>query len=117
MRIDAVEFFYLSMPTITTEADGSQDALLVRVTAGRAQGRRECECEHGHLLIDAGQIWVTTSMLRPTALLRWQKSTPIWGDDVDAAANRLSTLAKVHTEWLELTIALVRRVGIIKHAY
>lgn len=109
MRIDAVDFFYLSMPTITTEADGSQDALLVRVTAGRAQGRRECECEHlvaaqealgnnGHLLIDAGQIWVSTSMLRPTAFLRWQKSTPIWGDDVDAAVNRLSTLAKVRTE-------------------
>ena len=26
MRIDAVDFFYLSMPVVTTEADGSQDA-------------------------------------------------------------------------------------------
>jgi len=43
MRIDAVDFFYLSMPTITTEADGSQDALLVRVVADGAQGWGECE--------------------------------------------------------------------------
>ena len=43
MRIDAVDFFYLSMPTVTTEADGSQDALLVRVVADRAQGWGECE--------------------------------------------------------------------------
>lgn len=43
MRIDAVDFFYLSMPTVTTEADGSQDALLVRVVAGGAVGWGECE--------------------------------------------------------------------------
>jgi len=34
MRIEAVDFFYLAMPEITTDADGSQDALLVRVQAG-----------------------------------------------------------------------------------
>ncbi len=33
-KIEAVDFFYLSMPEVTTEGDGSQDALLVRVTAG-----------------------------------------------------------------------------------
>lgn len=43
MRIDAVDFFYLSMPTITTDADGSQDALLVRVVADGTQGWGECE--------------------------------------------------------------------------
>ncbi|NEN04747.1 mandelate racemase/muconate lactonizing enzyme family protein [Diaminobutyricibacter tongyongensis] len=44
MRIDAVEFFYLAMPEITLEADGSQDALLVRVTADNGvQGWGECE--------------------------------------------------------------------------
>ncbi len=44
MRIDAVEFFYLSMPEITLEADGSQDALLVRVTGDNGlQGWGECE--------------------------------------------------------------------------
>ncbi|MGE0801520.1 MAG: mandelate racemase/muconate lactonizing enzyme family protein [Lautropia sp.] len=43
MQIDAVDFFYLSMPEVTTEADGSQDALLVRVAAGGEIGWGECE--------------------------------------------------------------------------
>ena len=43
MKIDAVDFFYLSMPDVTEEADGSQDALLVRVTAGGHVGWGECE--------------------------------------------------------------------------
>lgn len=43
MKIDAVDFFYLSMPVVTTEADGSQDALLVRVRAGGHEGFGECE--------------------------------------------------------------------------
>jgi L-alanine-DL-glutamate epimerase-like enolase superfamily enzyme len=43
MKIDAVDFFYLAMPEITTEADGSQDALLVRVSAGGHVGWGECE--------------------------------------------------------------------------
>jgi L-alanine-DL-glutamate epimerase-like enolase superfamily enzyme len=43
MKIDSVDFFYLSMPEVTTEADGSQDALLVRVSAGGLSGFGECE--------------------------------------------------------------------------
>ncbi len=43
MKIDAVDFFYLAMPEVTTEADGSQDALLVRVAAGGLVGYGECE--------------------------------------------------------------------------
>jgi L-alanine-DL-glutamate epimerase-like enolase superfamily enzyme len=43
MKIDAVDFFYLAMPTVTTDADGSQDALLVRVQAGQHVGWGECE--------------------------------------------------------------------------
>lgn len=42
-KIEAVDFFYLSMPEITTEGDGSQDALLVRVAAGGLVGWGECE--------------------------------------------------------------------------
>jgi hypothetical protein len=38
MKIDAVDFYCLSMPEVTTEADGSQDALLMRVQAGRHVG-------------------------------------------------------------------------------
>ena len=43
MKIDAVDFFYLSMPEVTTEGDGSQDALLVRVSASGHVGWGECE--------------------------------------------------------------------------
>src|ERR1700690_2826095 len=43
MKIDSVDFFYLSMPVVTTEADGSQDALLVRAQAGPHIGWGECE--------------------------------------------------------------------------
>lgn len=43
MRIEAVDFFYLSMPEVTLEADGSQDALLVRVVADGIEGWGECE--------------------------------------------------------------------------
>lgn len=43
MKIDSVDFFYLAMPEVTTAADGSQDALVVRVTAGGKVGWGECE--------------------------------------------------------------------------
>jgi L-alanine-DL-glutamate epimerase-like enolase superfamily enzyme len=43
MKIQAVEFFYLAMPKVTTDADGSQDALLVRVQVGSHVGWGECE--------------------------------------------------------------------------
>ena len=43
MKIESVDFFYLSMPVVTTEGDGSQDALLVRVAAGSHVGWGECE--------------------------------------------------------------------------
>ncbi len=43
MKIEAVDFFYLAMPTIRDIGDGSQDALLVRVGAGGLVGWGECE--------------------------------------------------------------------------
>ena len=43
MKIESLDLFYLAMPVITTEADGSQDALLVRVRAGNYEGWGECE--------------------------------------------------------------------------
>src|SRR3569833_3639674 len=43
MRIDSVDFFYLAMPEVTLEADGSQDALLARVAGGSLEGWGECE--------------------------------------------------------------------------
>jgi len=43
MKIENVDFFYLSMPQILDIGDGSQDALLVRVRAGDYEGWGECE--------------------------------------------------------------------------
>src|SRR5262245_22023488 len=43
MKIDSVDFFYVAMPEVTTAADGSQDALVVRVSAGGHVGWGECE--------------------------------------------------------------------------
>ena len=43
MIIEAVDLFYLSMPEITNEVDGSQDALLVRVSGSGLTGWGECE--------------------------------------------------------------------------
>ncbi|GAB3430123.1 mandelate racemase/muconate lactonizing enzyme family protein [Flindersiella endophytica] len=42
-RIDAVDVFYLAMPTVLDIGDGSQDVLLVRVRAGDDVGWGECE--------------------------------------------------------------------------
>ena len=43
MKIESVDFFYLSMPEVTDAGDGSQDALVVRVEAGGHVGWGECE--------------------------------------------------------------------------
>lgn len=44
MKIDTVDFFYLSMPVIRDIGDGSQDALMVRVRADNGlEGWGECE--------------------------------------------------------------------------
>ncbi|MGC2832197.1 MAG: mandelate racemase/muconate lactonizing enzyme family protein [Candidatus Acidiferrum sp.] len=42
-KIESVDLFYLSMPEVRIEGDGSQDALLVRVSAGGLVGWGECE--------------------------------------------------------------------------
>jgi L-alanine-DL-glutamate epimerase-like enolase superfamily enzyme len=43
MRVQSVEFFYAREPVVTLDADGSQDALIVRITAGSFVGWGECE--------------------------------------------------------------------------
>lgn len=43
MKIEMVDFFYLSMPEVLDIGDGSQDALLVRIRAGGLEGWGECE--------------------------------------------------------------------------
>jgi L-alanine-DL-glutamate epimerase-like enolase superfamily enzyme len=43
LQVEAIDFFYLSMPQILDIGDGSQDALLARVSGGGCVGYGECE--------------------------------------------------------------------------
>lgn len=43
MRIESIDFFYAALPVVTEAADGSQDALLVRIEADGVVGWGECE--------------------------------------------------------------------------
>lgn len=43
MKIESVDFFYLSMHEVFDIGDGSQDALLVRIRSGGLEGWGECE--------------------------------------------------------------------------
>lgn len=43
MKIDSVDFFYLKIPTVRDVGDGSQDMLLVRVSADGHVGWGDCE--------------------------------------------------------------------------
>ena len=43
MRIENIELFYLAMPEILDEVDGSQDSLIVKVEGGGFTGWGECE--------------------------------------------------------------------------
>lgn len=43
MKIESVDFYYLSMPEVLDIGDGSQDLLLVRIQAGEFVGWGECE--------------------------------------------------------------------------
>ena len=43
MKIESVDFFYVSMPEVLDIGDGSQDALLIRIRAGGLEGWGECE--------------------------------------------------------------------------
>jgi L-alanine-DL-glutamate epimerase-like enolase superfamily enzyme len=43
VKVEAIDFFYLSMPQVLDIGDGSQDALLVRIAGGGERGYGECE--------------------------------------------------------------------------
>lgn len=43
MKIESIDFFYLSMPEVLDVGDGSQDSTLVRVRGGGLEGWGECE--------------------------------------------------------------------------
>ena len=108
MRLDAVDFFYLSMPEVTTAADGSQDALVVRISAGGHIGWGECEAAP----LPSIAAWVTPmshGACRPVgaSVLGRALNGP---EDIaamahDVAYNSMDLLQAAHT-WSGVEIAL-----------
>lgn len=113
MRIDSVDFFYAAMPEVTLAADGSQDALLVRVTAGGHVGWGECEASP----VTSIAAWLTPrshGVCQPVAdsVLGQQLDSP---DDIARIAalverNSMDLLQAVHT-WSGVEIALWDLLG------
>jgi L-alanine-DL-glutamate epimerase-like enolase superfamily enzyme len=113
MRIEAVDFFYLSMPEVTTAADGSQDALLVRVAAGGHVGWGECEAAP----LPSIAAWVcpmSHGACRPVAasVLGRDLNGPadIAAIAADVAYNSMDLLQASHT-WSGVEIALWDALG------
>lgn len=113
MRIDSVDFFYLSMPEVTTAADGSQDALVVRVSVGGHIGWGECEAAP----LPSIAAWVAPmshGACRPvgTSVLGRELNRPedIAAIAADVAYNSMDLLQASHT-WSGVEIALWDALG------
>src|SRR3979490_570611 len=93
-RIEAVDFFYLSMPEVATEGDGSQDALLVRVAAGGLVGWGECEA--APLVSIAGFVCpMSHGACRPVA-------DSVLGETLDGPADIARMAAQLHHNSMDL---------------
>ncbi len=113
MRIESVDFFYLAMPEVTTAADGSQDALLVRVTGGGHIGWGECEAAP----LPSIAAWVSPmshGACRPVgaSVLGRDLNGPedIAAIAADVAYNSMDLLQAAHT-WSGVEIALWDLLG------
>ena len=113
MKIEAVDFFFLSMPEVTTAADGSQDALVVRVAAGGLTGWGECEASP-LVSIAAFVAPMSHGACRPVSasVLGRRLDGP---DDIramaaDVAYNSMDLLQAAHT-WSGIEMALWDLLG------
>ncbi len=114
VRIDSVDFFYLSMPEVTLEADGSQDALLVRVAADDGSvGWGECEASP----LTSIAAFVTPrshGVCQPVSASIIGESvtsaSDIKGISVEVGRNSMDLLQAAHT-WSGIEIALWDMLG------
>jgi L-alanine-DL-glutamate epimerase-like enolase superfamily enzyme len=117
MILDSVDFFYASMPDVTLEADGSQDALLVRVTTDDGHsGWGECE---------ASPLTSIAAFVTPRSHGVCQPvSASVIGERVDSPAdiariaqlvarNSMDLLQAAHT-WSGIEIALWDLLGTVR---
>lgn len=94
MKIEAVDFFYLSMPQVEDIGDGSQDALLVRVAAGGYVGWGECEA--APLVTIAAMICpMSHSACKPVL-------ASVLGAPIDSPADIARIHANVHQNSMDL---------------
>jgi L-alanine-DL-glutamate epimerase-like enolase superfamily enzyme len=92
MKIESVDFFYLSMPMIHNIGDGSQDALLVRVRADEGlEGWGECEAAP-LVSIAAWCCPMSHSACKPV-------NASVLGQKVESAADirRINTLVRTNS--------------------
>lgn len=94
MKIEAVDFFYLSMPQVTDAGDGSQDALVVRVAAGGEVGWGECEASP-LVSIAAYVTPMSHGACRPLRDV-------VLGQKIDGPADIARIAAKVELECMDL---------------
>ena len=73
--IDAVDFFYLPMPHINLDVDGSQDALLVRVRSNNDEGWGESVKLPPH---HQSQLSFARPLMGPAYPLPMQSLAPLW---------------------------------------
>jgi len=114
LRIDSVDFFYLSMPEVTLAADGSQDALLVRVAADDGSvGWGECEASP----LTSIAAFVTPrshGVCQPVSASIIGESvtsaSDIKGISVEVGRNSMDLLQAAHT-WSGIEIALWDMLG------
>jgi L-alanine-DL-glutamate epimerase-like enolase superfamily enzyme len=116
MIIDSVDFFYASMPDVTLEADGSQDALLVRVVASGREGWGECEASP----LTSIAAWVTPrshGVCQPVAASvlgeRVDGPRDIARLSTDVARSSMDLLQAAHT-WSGVEIALWDLLGRVR---
>jgi L-alanine-DL-glutamate epimerase-like enolase superfamily enzyme len=91
MKIDAVDFFYLSMPEIQDIGDGSQDALLVRLQAGEHVGWGESEA--------APLVSIAAFVCPPSHSACKPVSASVLGQPLDTITDiaRISALVRSHS--------------------
>lgn len=117
MILDRVDFFYASMPDVTLEADGSQDALLVRVATDSGHvGWGECE---------ASPLTSIAAFVTPRSHGVCQPvSASVIGERVDSPAdiarlaqlvarNSMDLLQAAHT-WSGIELALWDLIGTVR---
>jgi L-alanine-DL-glutamate epimerase-like enolase superfamily enzyme len=95
-KIDSIDLFYLSMPEILDIGDGSQDALLVRVTAGSQVGWGECE---------ASPLVSIASLVCPMSHSACKPvSASVMGEKIES----LQDIARIHSKVRENSMDLLQ---------